>query len=182
MSDQDIGRKMVEEEELRLFLEAYEHATTEPLCLASRSESPDFVCTRPNGEEVGVELTRVTRSPAEEFVDRVLLRQDQQEPQEALAEVFDLLQRKEVKRARLYDRLATSTILVLQLFDCPLDTLSLFITEDLQRDFVQNGFLEVWLADYTGLDAYGDLELFGLKPVRCWGYYQRPNPGRKPFG
>jgi len=172
---------MVEEEELRLFLEAYEHATGERLA-CRRHESPDFVCVRVDRQEVGVELTRVTRSPDERFADRVLLRRDEQDNQESLDEIWRLLQDKEAKHARHYGYLADRTILVLQLFDCPLHTLSPLIDESLQCDFSENGFLEVWLADYTGMEAYGDIELFGLKPEELWGYYPNPTRRAKPFG
>ncbi len=182
MSDQNTGKKMVEQEELRPFLEAYKHVTGEALKCVREGESPDFVCTRPTGEEVGVELTRVTRSPDEGFADRVLLRKDEQDGQGALDEVFRLLEQKEAKRVKEYGRFAGKTILALQLFDCSLGRLLPFLDDSLRRDFSDNGFLEVWLADYTGVDAYGDIELFGLKPPQWRGYHKRPNPSRKPYG
>ncbi len=36
-------------------------------------------------------------------------------------------------------------------------------------DFNDHGFAEIWLADYTGLEAYGDIELFCLYPSEQWG-------------
>ena len=173
---------LAEEEELYLFLEADELTTGDVLKCVRAGESPDFVCVRSDGEEVGVELTRVTRSPDEEFHDRVILRKAHQEAQEALDVAFELLEDKEGKRARLYGEFTNSTILVLQLFDCPLAALMRILDEQLQSDFSENGFLEIWLADYTDVEAYGDVELFGLKPLEWWGYHERPRPGRKPFG
>ena len=49
-------------------------------------------------------------------------------------------------------------------------------------DFRSYGFDEIWIADYTGLEAYGDIELFCLYPPEWWGFYERENPGRKPYG
>lgn len=181
MSDQNTGKKMVEEEDLRLFLQAYEQVTGESLALKCLNESPDSICLRPTGEEVGVELTRVTRSPDDEFHDRVILRKDQQDAEEALELVYHSLEVKDDKRAKRYGAFRERTILVLQLFDCQFGALLPYIGDDLQGDFQENGFLEIWLADYTGVEAYRDIELFGLKPLRWWGHHERPNAGGKPF-
>jgi hypothetical protein len=58
MSDDDLGEKLVEEEELLQFLEAYETITGELLTILNRGESPDFTCERPSGQVIGVELAR----------------------------------------------------------------------------------------------------------------------------
>ena len=58
MSDDDLGKKLVEEEELLQFLEAYETITGELLTILNRGESPDFTCERPSGQVIGVELAR----------------------------------------------------------------------------------------------------------------------------
>jgi len=58
MSDRDLGKKMVEEEHLLRFLEAYAKVTGVSMKVVSNGESPDFICTRPSGEQVGVELVR----------------------------------------------------------------------------------------------------------------------------
>jgi len=50
------------------------------------------------------------------------------------------------------------------------------------KDFESYGFDEIWIADYTGLEAYGDIELFCLYPSEWWGFYERPNPYAKPYG
>jgi hypothetical protein len=71
---------------------------------------------------------------------------------------------------------------VIQLFGCSLLSLRPFITDDMKNDFATYGFVEIWLADYTGIEAYRDIELFGLAPDKWWGYHQRQNPYRKPYG
>ncbi len=54
MSDKELGKKIVEKEDLDYFLHAYELVTGEEL--SSRPhERPDFICERPTGEEVGIE-------------------------------------------------------------------------------------------------------------------------------
>jgi len=92
------------------------------------------------------------------------------------------MEKKEKTRSDNYGRLTRDTILVLELMDCPLALLRNYLPDKLQKDFSQHGFAEVWLGDYTGADAYGDIELFGLFPPKWWGYYPRINPERKPYG
>jgi hypothetical protein len=55
-SDKQQGRKEVERIELDYFLDAYKHTTGENLILIASGEQPDFICTRSNGENVGIEL------------------------------------------------------------------------------------------------------------------------------
>ena len=42
------------------------------------------------------------------------------------------------------------------------------------------GFAEVWVADYSELDAYRSIEVFGLYPEKYWGYHKRDRG--KPYG
>ena len=93
-----------------------------------------------------------------------------------------MIEKKDKSRSTNYGRWVDKTILVLSLFDCSFWSLRQFLTEDIQKDFAKHGFIEVWLADYTGKEAYRDIELFGLFPAKWWGYHQRKNPYRKPYG
>ncbi|MCG6538254.1 MAG: hypothetical protein L7F78_26940, partial [Syntrophales bacterium LBB04] len=72
-------------------------------------------------------------------------------------------------------------ILVLQLMDGTLNQLRVVLA-DLQDDFTSHGFSEIWIADYSGLEPYGNIELYGLFPMKWWGYHERPWPDRKPYG
>jgi len=72
-------------------------------------------------------------------------------------------------------------MLVLQLVDGSLDVLQLLLA-GMNDEFKDHGFAELWLADYSALEAYGDIELFGLFPEKWWGYHQRPWSDRKPYG
>lgn len=173
---------MVEEEDLWPFLEAYEQATGLELVCTEAGESPDFVCAGADGQEVGVELTAIRRSPADAFSDWIHFRRAQQDSQEALDAIYEALFDKEAKRADHYRRFAGGTILVLQLCGCSLDNLAPLVTEDLQADYQDNGFVEVWLADYTRVEPYGDVKLFGLKPGDMWGRHEPPHAGAKPYG
>jgi len=183
--DKEKGKKEIEGNHLELFLEAYEEATGNrlryhPYC--SRNECPDFICTRQNGETVGIELTQVMMNPSDASWARIIKGYCEQEPFDALFGISRLIEKKEETRSANYGRWTNNTILLLELMDCSLISLRNNISKELQKDFSQHGFAEVWLGDYTGVDAYGDIELFGLFPPKWWGYYPRINPERKPYG
>lgn len=182
MSDQDIGKKMVEESELEYFIDAYESLIGEKLVVLHRGEKPDFVCKRADGTPVGVELTKVMRDPESAHWEAVLDHQEYMTSGAALDLVYEAVAKKAEKMAEDNRIDINDTILVLQLMDCPLSELKNMLDRDLQKDFISYGFSEIWIADYTGLDAYGDIELFGLCPLKWWGYHQRHNPYRKPYG
>lgn len=182
MSDQDLGKKMVEEEELSYFLEAYKGAVYEYLTcdLFGRSERPDFICKRPDGTPVGVELVKVMRDQRDAQADLVLDAREFMDGGHAMDMAYFMLRRKEKKRRQADWGLPDNTILVLQFVDCPIS--DLYLEDDIKGDYESHGFDEIWIADYTGLEPYGDIELFCLYPTEWWGYYERPNPGRKPYG
>jgi hypothetical protein len=182
MSDQQMGKKETERIDLDYFIKAYEWTTGERLTEISSAECPDFICSLSSGENVGVELVRVMRDPEEAQFDKIINKKYEAEPQETLDRIFELIEKKDKSRSTNYGRWVDKTILVLSLFDCSFWSLRQFLTEDIQKDFAKHGFIEVWLADYTGKEAYRDIELFGLFPAKWWGYHQRKNPYRKPYG
>jgi hypothetical protein len=98
---------------------------------------------------------------------------------EFIAHQFD---RKEKARAKRYVGKVAETILVLQLVDGSLSRGFKWMLEGLGDDFADHGFAEVYLADHSSVDAYGDIELFGVYPQTHWGFHQRPWPDRKPYG
>jgi hypothetical protein len=172
MSDQQMGKKESERIDLDYFIKAYEWTTRERLTEIISAECPDFICSLSSGENVGVELVRVMRDPEEAQFDKIINKKYEAEPQETLDRI----------RSKHYGEWADKTILVLGLFDCSFWSLRPFLAKDIQEDFASPGFIEVWLADYTGVEAYRDIELFGLFPAQWWGYHQRENPYRKPYG
>jgi len=160
------GEKHIECMELDYFVDAYEYAMGEKLTPIAATEAPDFKCQRADGTIIGLELTKVMNS---------LESEDNMTGMEALDKLYESLERKK--------GLATGKIiLVLQLVDCQISELKYLLDESLANDFGSYGFVEIWLADYTGMEAYGDIELFCLYPIEHWGYYQRPYPERKPYG
>jgi len=182
VSDQHVGKKMVEENDLEYFIDAYESVTREKLVVKCASEKPDFICERPDGTRVGVELTKVMRDPETALWERTFNHQEYMTNSSALDLVYGTVERKAEKMTKNKGIAISSIILVLQLMDCPLSELKSMLDSDLQNDFTSYRFLEIWIADYTGLDAYGDIELFGLSPLKWWGFHERRNPHRKPYG
>jgi hypothetical protein len=159
-SESDRAKKTVEEIELQYFIAAYSGATKEGLSVIEPSERPDFVCSRSDGTRVGVELVR--------FVGQPLF--------DALS-IFETIWKKEAKRDGSGWRLEENTILVVQLMDYPLKSLKIHFD---RTPLTGHGFKEIWLADYSGIEAYGNIELFGLHPLDWWGYY--PQERDKPYG
>ena len=182
MSDRELGKKMGEEEELLFFLEAYKEVVEEYLSYSfGRHERPDFICYRPDDTPVGIELVKVMRDPRDAQADLIFHRIEYMDGEDALETLYYLIDKKDKKRQQSDWILSNNTILVLQFFDCPISALN-FIDDSLKNDFKSFGFDEIWIADYTGVEAYGDIELFCLYPSEWWGFYARNNPGRKPFG
>lgn len=167
-------KKCVERQELYYFIDAYRYSSDEELIPIEATEAPDFICKREDGSIIGVELTKIIRDPDVKFFDSI----NHKEYMDDLTAQDKIYEALEKKKGLGSDKV----ILVLQLFDCPLSELITFLNENLRDDFASYGFAEIWLADYTGLEAYGDIELFCLHPSECWGYYQRSYPNRKPYG
>lgn len=179
MSDKERGRKMVEEVELQYFIEAYNMVATEPLSdQCSGHERPDFICSRFDGTPVGVELVRIMRDPRDALAIEIILKEEFMDGEQALEFLYHMIGKKAEKRREPDWYLPDNTILVLEFVDCPISYLCL--TDDLKPDFSSYGFSEIWIADYTEIEAYSDVELFCLHPENWWGYYLREH--RKPYG
>jgi len=183
MSDQDIGKKMIEEQKLLSFLDAYKEVVEDYLSYGfGRCERPDFICYRTDGTKVGVEFVRIMRDPRDAQADYILDRKEFMDSEEAMEMVYDIIEKKEKQRHQPDWNLSNNTILVLQFVDCSISNLLYILNDSIKKDFESYGFEEIWIADYTGEEAYGDIELFCLYPLELWGYYERQNPNRKPYG
>jgi len=181
MSDQELGKKMVEEVELDLFIEAYEDATGEALILLSQSERPDFICQRPDGTIVGVELTRVMRDPGSATCDRIMRGQEFRDIVNASDHIWATAEIKSQKLKTGNWQYPNNAILVLQVMDCPLSDLYRYLEDSsLVEDYAGLGFAEIWVADHSEIDAYSAIELFGLYPEEWRGYHERDRG--KPYG
>lgn len=180
-SDQDIGRKMAEEEELLYFLDAYARATGKKMKVISASERPDFVCRIDNGNPFGIELTKIMRSPDVASWEKNVEFQDFRDPANAYHAALEAANEKSRKMKSGGWQFAERTILVLQDMDCPLKQLYReFRRRPSFDEFRYLGFLEIWIADYSELDAYYDVELMGVFPRRIRRYYKSERG--KPYG
>jgi hypothetical protein len=168
----------VEEERLFQFLDAYQTVTGTPLNLRSRSESPDFLCSYPSGELVGVELARSPHDYETRLDDRIWT--DCALPSfDLLASVAELVAAKEQLRQSNHWR---STILVIELLDYSFESLAWTSDPSLAKDFSDTGFLEIWLADHSTIEPFGEVCLIGLYPSAIFGVHWQPALEGKPFG
>jgi hypothetical protein len=181
MSNQELGKKERETNELLPFLDAREWVTGETLVIVDRTENPDFICRRVDGRELGVELTKRTRAKENILWERLLEGKDYIGNYQALELMHHLLEKKVRARLARYSKRVSECVLVIQFVDGVIEALT-YMLRDLEGDFVAHGFSELWLADYSGLEAYGDSEIFGLFPNHWWGFHKRPWPDRKPYG
>lgn len=181
VSDREIGKKEFERDALFPFLDARTAVTGERLELAFDGENPDFICMQPDGTLVGVELVQVTRGPIEAHWDRVLDGKEELDPFEAQSLIIDLIARKEEARVKRYVHQVSQCILLLQLVNGTLDHIRVAF-DGLEDDFADHGFSEIWVADYSAMDAYRNVQIYGLFPVDFWGFYERLNGDTKPYG
>lgn len=187
MSDKDHFKKMIEVEEISLFTYAYERATGQTLQMIEAGERPDFVCKRPNGRRVGVELTKAIADQLAYKWDRTSSLEWRGTSNRAQVTGYDMpwamcraADDKQKKVARGGWRNAKQIILVLQIVEVPLRQIKRFIDDTVLDDLKSFDFLEIWAADYSELDAYGNVELFCFKPRKWRGYHRRPPD--KPYG
>lgn len=119
------------------------------------------------------------RDPRDVWVDYIFHKQEFMDGEDALEMLYHMVERKDKKLRQSDWELADDTILVIQLVDCPISSLYL-LDESLKADFTPYGFSEIWIADYTEIEVYGDIELFCLHPEKWWGFFARPFS--KPYG
>lgn len=178
MSDSDLGKKLVEEEHLLQFLDAYQTVAGTALSLYCRSESPDFLCAAPSGELVGVELARSPRSYETRIDDRIWT--------DCTLSSFDLLASvAKIVAAKEHLRRShgwRSTILVVELLDYSFESLAWTSDASHGDDFADTGFVEIWLADHSTVEPFGEVRLIGLHPPRVFGLHYQPALEGKPFG
>lgn len=183
MSDRELGKKIVEEMELELFLREYEWLTGLTFSFPiGRWERPDFIALRSDGAEVGIEVVKVMRDPESAHWDRTFRGMEFEDPLEMAIRLQENLYRKDKKRAEPDWHHADRTILVLMLMDSPVDEVAEFLDDEILQEMSDTGFFEIWLADYTVEDAYGTVQLFGVKPEEWQGLHEHSMMGKKPFG
>ena len=175
------AKKENESEHLRYFIEAYDNFLGKSLDIVSESERPDFICKRAKGKKVGIELAQIRRGhPNDIFYDQIVKKQEYMLPDEAIDKINETIFLKSEKLKEKNWQISGSNILVIELNDIPLYQIASYFEYTSLPDVLTSGFQEIWLADFTGIEAYDNLELFCLFPKKLFGYYKRPL--QKPYG
>jgi hypothetical protein len=173
--------KESEAESLSYFLEAYESIIGEFFKSVESSERPDFIATRKDGSQIGIELSKIRRGhPNDILYDKIIEKKDYISVYDALCMIKRVAHEKEIKRNNSGWALPGATILLLELTDIPLCELRYSILPDVLPDLYKTGFAEIWLIDLTGVEAYDNVELFCVCPEELEGYY--PRDIQKPYG
>ena len=178
----EVGKKMNEENDLELFAQEYNRITGLSFSTIVTTERPDFIVYRNDGKKLGIELTKVMRDPNSAFWARVLNGMEQVDPLDSLLNLQELIYSKDKKRSEDNWQLADKTILLLQLMDSSIEQLSSFIDDGIIKEITKTGFLEIWIADYSVLNAYETIQLYCIKPKKWQGLYKHLNFGKKPYG
>ena len=102
-------RREEEMEDIGKFVRAYPHATGEMLEIEESSDSPDAICRRLGGTLVGVEHTRVRRSPEDARWGSILHYREEMDIEDTIDEINRLIFRKAelVKNFKIQPRRAT---------------------------------------------------------------------------
>ena len=174
-------QKEGESERLAYFLDEYFNITGERIEVLESTERPDFICSKENGSKIGIELTMVTRGDLQLIqYDKIIEKMDFMSIEDAIDMIQWRAILKEEKRSKGNWKLPDANILVIELTDIPLSWIEHTISSKLFPDLYSTGFMEVWLADFTGIEAYDNIETFCVQPDELEGYY--PREFQKPYG
>jgi hypothetical protein len=174
-------RKEEEVADIEVFLEAYERATGEELLIEEVGESPDAVCRRPDGTLIGVEHTRVRRSPEIAHWQSVLDHRGEMDTYDTLEEIVRLIIQKGDLRKNF---LTKRNVLLIALYESDFD-MAVAMSRDLPLNALEvAGFDEIWLADFKGIrdGAHREARLFGLYPEASRQASGRSMFDQKPYG
>jgi hypothetical protein len=173
-------RKQQEAEDIDRFVHAYERATGLTLTIEEEAEDPDFIAQRSDGVQVGIELTAVTEGPVDNFYRPIVTGNPEWDPDDALARACSLVEQKSEKVPGYRTK---SNILVLLNLETDFRLLCALAKDVPVDDFVSAGFIEIWLADCTGVrkGLHQEIELFGLYPENYRILTERSEHDKKPY-
>ena len=177
MNDWEHGKREIEREHLGLFLDAHEAATGESFLEMIDSETPDFIGRDVLGRVVGIEITQLRFGPDEQHIRRI----SPPEPADHHAwwRLLDLMHRKNQTLTKGRWPKCERKILVIILIDTSLEAVTAGTDTDTPSE---GGFSEVWLADYTQVEAFGAVDLFAVVHPELEGHFATGDRGQKPFG
>lgn len=177
----DDGKKMVERDEAQQFVEEYSRVTGVELTLIGAGERPDFVCEK-RGRRYGLELVRAMRDPVQREWEVILGGDGHLHGLDAALLVQKAAYIKDKKRVSpgwLYPK---STMLVIQLIGSDGEEMAAHLDDQLMEETAGTGFREIWVADYSPMEEYGEIQLIGVKPKRWRGVHRHRLYGTKPYG
>jgi hypothetical protein len=170
-----------ESEDVLAFLAAYPRATGEELELIDFSDAPDAICRRANGTTIGVEHTRIRRSPDDAHWDAILDYRDEMDPEDTLEEIERLITQKAQRRRKFS---TARTILLVAIYESDFHLAAALASGFPLEDLRDAGFEEIWLADFQGIreGAHREVRLFGLYPATYRVMTGRSWFDQKPYG
>jgi hypothetical protein len=173
-------RKERERSDLEVFLPCYGRATGLVLEVEEEAENPDFIATRPDGEQLGIELTSVREAPADSFYRPILTGNPEWDPMDAVDQMMFLLRQKSSK---VKNYKTSKNILVLQNEESDFAAMCADVKNIPIEDFQSAGFDEIWLADYSGIrkGIHSEIELFGMYPTNLRKLTPRSDRDKKPY-
>lgn len=173
--------KKIEREDVARFLNARFHATGEMLTILSDSESPDFLCSRPDGTVVGVEITKIEYNPERtEFLESIRAYDGELDNFAIFWAAATTLAKKETKRRLPHWRLPNATILVLDLPE-GYRIENWPDNKSYSNEFMDSGFVEVWISDQSSIETHGEPTAIGLFPSAIWGIQGQGNLWGPPY-
>jgi hypothetical protein len=167
-------------EYLQYFISARESAIGERLEITQASEAPDFICVRPDRTTVGVEHTKVAYEAELSESKRTLGEDREIDNVELFWAAYSSALKKSQKRKKTHWQTPDATILVLDLVE------GYRIEEwpdnsSLADDFADFGFIEIWLSDYSSVEAFSKVTLLGIYPHANWGLHGQGYLYGKPY-
>ena len=177
VTDSELGKREEEREYLALFLDAYRDATGETFPELYDSETPDFLDRDREGRVVGIEITQLRFAPDERHMR--LIYPPGHNDTDAFWRLLDLLHQKDQKLTSGAWPKCERKVLVVMLIDAPLGGIAHGIETDRPDE---DGFDEVWLADHTQAEAFGEVDIYAVVHPHLEGRFATGDWGQKPYG
>lgn len=65
--------------------------------------------------------------------------------------------------------------------DSSIKQLVMLLDDNIIKEISKTGFLEIWIGDYSIIEAYGTIQLYCIKPKKWQGLHNHIATG-KPYG
>jgi len=174
-------RKEEEASDIEMFIGAYPRATGEVLTLEDAPDKPDAICRRADGSIIGIEHTRVRRSPEQASFEAIYHYRDEMDPIDTYDEIVRLIEQKAVARPKFS---TSRTILMIAIYESDFELATRLASDIPGEDCESYGFDEIWLVDFKGIreGAHREVRLFGLYPEKLRTITPRSMFDQKPYG